>query len=282
MEKSPTLHLGSIAINWLCGGNNQLDGGTMYGAVPKILWQKRYTPDVDNYIKLLNSPLLVRTKKANIIIDSGLGNKLTEKQQKIFRVYEDWDLVTDLNRHGLEREDIDFVIFTHGDFDHAGGLVMHNLAGEPELTFPRARHILQQREWEDISAPNIRATHTYFPKNFQGLAESGKLQCVDGDAEVTPGITVRLTGGHTRGHQLIEMQGSEGSAVHMGDVFPTHTHSNPLWVMAYDNFPLDVIERKLEYFNRYLRKDYWFTFYHDIHMRACRMDKEYKVIETFG
>ena len=158
------LNLGSMAVSWLNGGEFELDGGTMYGAVPKVLWQKKYPADDENYIKMLNAPLLIQMPGHNIIIDTGLGNKLGDKQKEIFRIYRDWRLPEDLNRLGLSREDVDLVILTHCDFDHAGGVVMLGRTGEPELTFPRARHIVQKREWEDVCQPGSRAKHTYWPR----------------------------------------------------------------------------------------------------------------------
>jgi len=272
-----SLQLGNIQINWLNGGEFELDGGTMYGAVPKVLWHKKYPADDNNFIRMLNAPLLVRTGKHNILIDTGLGNKFSEKQKQIFRVCRDWTLPEDLLSLGLERRDIDIVILTHCDFDHAGGVVMLNDKAKPELTFPLARHIVQKKEWEDVSAPNIRSIHTYWPENVTGLSDSGLLELVDGEAEIIPGITVRHTGGHTRGYQLVEIQGSEGCAVHLGDLLPTHTHTNPLWIMAYDNFPMDVIQLKQELLPRYSQRNCWFTFYHDIFMKACRIDENGRI-----
>ena len=276
---NPSLQLGNIRINWLNGGEFELDGGTMYGAVPKVLWNKKYPADANNYIRMLNAPLLVRTGKKNILIDTGLGNKFSEKQKQIFRVCRDWTVPEDLRSLGLERRDIDIVILTHCDFDHAGGIIMLNDKGRPEPTFPAARHIVQEMEWNDVLMPNIRSIHTYWPENFTGLAESGLLELVDGGTEVVPGITLLHTGGHTRGYQIVEIQGTEGCAVHLGDLLPTHTHTNPLWVMAYDNFPLDVIQLKQELLPRYRQRNCWFTFYHDIFMKACRIDENGKVSE---
>jgi glyoxylase-like metal-dependent hydrolase (beta-lactamase superfamily II) len=218
------LSLGNITITWLCGGNFELDGGTMYGAVPKALWQKKFPADDENYIRMLNAPLLVQTEEFNLIVDTGLGNKLTEKQQQIFRVYEPWSIPEDLEKVGLQREDIQYVILTHGDFDHAGGVVMHGAYGTPELTFPAAKHIIQSMEWHDITHPNARAVHTYFPENFAGLKSGGNLVTIKGEREIVAGVSTRLTGGHTRGHQLVEIRGSEGCAVHLGDVLPTPAH----------------------------------------------------------
>ena len=274
-----SLDLGNIQINWLNGGEFELDGGTMYGAVPKVLWNKKYPADADNYIRMLNAPLLVRTANNTILIDTGLGNTFSDKQKAIFRVCRDWTLVEDLQALGLKRQDIDVVILTHCDFDHAGGVVMHNDQGKPELTFPHARHIIQDMEWQDVQQPNIRSIHTYWPENFAGLADSGLLELVNGAAEIVPGISVRHTGGHTRGYQLVEFQGSTGCAVHLGDLLPTHTHINPLWIMAYDNFPMDVIRLKQELIPYYQQQQCWFTMYHDIFLKACRLDENNKIIE---
>ncbi|WP_456385096.1 MBL fold metallo-hydrolase [Desulfolithobacter sp.] len=281
MSSLPTIDLGDTTISWLTGGHFELDGGTMFGAVPKVLWNRKYPADADNYIRMLNAPLLVRTPEYCLIIDTGIGNKLSARQKEIFRVYQEWNLVEELAGLGLGRDDIDVVILTHGDFDHAGGVVMHGKSGKTDLTFPRARHVLQRLEWEDILHPNIRSSHTYWPENFAGLAESGLLDLVEGDQKIVPGIVVRLTGGHTRGHQLVEIQGRTGSAVHLGDVLPTHAHTNPLWIMAYDNFPLDIIDRKQKLLPSYQKKGWWFTFYHDIHMLACRLDGSGNVTKTF-
>lgn len=278
---SPNLDLGSITIDWLCGGHNQLDGGTMFGAVPKVLWSRKRTPDTDNYLDYVNNPLLIRTPEKNIVIDTGLGNKLSDKQRKIFRLTREWSVVEDLQKFGMEPEDIDAVVFTHGDFDHAGGIVSHQEDGRPALTFPKAQHIMQRKEWEDINSPNIRAAHTYFQANFQGLEKSGLLELVDGNQELYPGVSVRHSGGHTRGHQVIVIKGDRGTAVHMGDIFPDHLHVNPLWIMSYDNFPLDVIEEKTAIFKEFMG-DAWFTFYHDSEMKACRFDKDMKVVESIG
>ncbi|MDH4318369.1 MAG: MBL fold metallo-hydrolase [Desulfobulbaceae bacterium] len=281
-DVGPALDLGGVSIDWLCGGHFELDGGTMFGAVPKILWQKKCPADTNNYVKLPNSPLLVRTPGINCIIDSGIGNKLTAKQQQIFLVYRAWDLPGELARFGLTREDINLVILTHCDFDHAGGIVMHGDRGEPQLTFPNARHVIQKKEWEDVLHPNIRSVHAYWPENFTGLAQSHLLHLVDEEEQLHPRIRVVRTGGHTRGHQLIEISGSRHGAVHLGDLLPSHAHSNPLWISSYDNFPLEAVEQKQHFLDLYRKSDFFFTFYHDFLMQACRFDPNGEPISSLA
>lgn len=270
---TPPLIIGNFQIHWLNGGHFRLDGGTMFGAVPKVLWEKKCEADSKNTIPISNDVLLVKTPGHNIIIDTGLGNKLTDKQLSIFQVTSPWSLVADLAQVGLSREDIDLVLLTHCDFDHAGGVVMYNHEGNEELTFPGAVHYVQKTEWEDVEQPCRRAQSTYWPENFNLLKKEGRLEIIEGDVEVIPGIKLCHTGGHTRGHQLVELTSNSESAVHLGDLFPTHAHTNPLWIMAYDNFPLEVINRKEEYFCHHREMSSWFTFYHDPQMKACKLDE---------
>ena len=257
------MKLGDFEIHWLGGGVFDLDGGTMFGVVPKVLWQRKLVPVEDNYLRFRNSPMLVRTGQANIVIETGLGNKLTDKQKKVFRVSEDWDLPSGLASHGLGREDVDYVILTHCDFDHAGGVVMLGDTGAPELTFPRARHVVQRMEWEDAINPNIRSANTYLDENLALLRDSDLLETVDSPHELLEGVSLLHTGGHTRGHQVVRLHSAGQTAWHLGDLLPSHAHSNPLWVMAYDNYPMDVIERKREMFERAASEDAWLLLYHD-------------------
>jgi len=249
--------------------------------VPKVLWQKKYPADSENYIPLDNSPVLVKSRDGLILIDSGLGNKLTEKQKKIFRVRKDWTLLDDLRALGIAREDIGMVILTHYDFDHAGGVLMQNDAGGIELTFPRARHILQRAEWDDVLNPNSRTISTYWPVNNELMRGNKALELVNGTLEVAAGISVHLTAGHNMGHQIIRMTSRGEAALHLGDLLPTHAHSNPLWVMAYDNFPMDAIRLKEEWLKTGIAEKAWFTFYHDAFLNACRFDDKGNVTEKW-
>ncbi len=276
----PSLAIGDFRLHWLNGGHFRLDGGTMFGAVPKVLWEKRCTAAADNTIPICNDVLLIETPDCNILIDTGLGNKLTEKQRSIFQIGSPWSLIPELDALGLSRDDIDIVLLTHCDFDHAGGIVMLGDDKHPQLSFPNAVHYIQKKEWEDVATPCRRAQSTYWPENFELLKEDGKLTLLDGDREIYPGISLRHTGGHTRGHQLVELCSQGQTAVHLGDLFPTHAHTNPLWVMAYDNFPMEVISLKEKYFTDYQKRDSWFTLYHDHEIKACKLNEQLQISQS--
>ncbi len=276
----PSLKIGHFQLHWLNGGHFRLDGGTMFGAVPKVLWEKKCPADANNCIPMCNDVLLVQTPEHNILIDTGLGNKLNTKQLSIFQITSPWSIIPQLASLGLARADIDAVILTHCDFDHAGGIVMHGKDGREELAFPDAVHFIQRKEWEDVENPCRRAQSTYWPENFSLLKKEGRLTIIDGEQEIFPGIIVRYTGGHTRGHQLVEITSDGETAVHLADLFPTHNHSNPLWIMAYDNFPLEVIDLKEKYFSHYQQLNSWFTFYHDLEIKACKLDPQGKICRS--
>lgn len=281
MHDSGALQIGEIELFWLKGGDFRLDGGTMFGPVPKALWQKKYPSDHSNTIPMCNDPLLIKTVETAILVDTGIGNKLDEKQKKIFSVSEGADLSPQVEALGIEAEDVSHVVLTHCDFDHAGGVEKRNKKGVNELTFPNAKYVIQAQEWEDIVSPHLRSKSTYLKENFIELKKSNRLMLVEGEIDISPGVVLRHTGGHTRGHQLVEISSEGQVAVHLGDLFPTHAHANPLWVMAYDNFPLEVIDRKIECFEHYRGKKCWYTFYHDPFVRACRLDEKYSVTEKW-
>jgi len=275
------LKLGDFELFWLSGGRFELDGGAMFGVVPRIMWSKKYPSDQDNYIPMSASPILVKTPDALIVIETGLGNKLTDKQKRIFRLKEEWNITDDLNALGINREDVDFVVLTHYDWDHASGVVMTDEKGQSALTFPSARHVIQKNEWEDVLNPNIRSINTYWPVNSELLKGSKNLELIDGEMEIVRGVRAIHTGGHSRGHQIVRMESGSELAVHLGDLLPTHAHFNPLWVMAYDNFPLESIKLKEELEKKYVAEDAWFTFYHDPFVLACKFDEKGNIIEKW-
>lgn len=273
--------IGDLEFIWLNGGSFALDGGAMFGVVPKTLWTRRYPTSEDNTIPLVALPLLIRTPDGLVLIETGLGNKLSEKQKQIFRVKEDWNLIAELRAMGIEREDITHVVLTHYDFDHAGGVVMREESGSYSLTFPKAAHYVQTSEWEDVINPNIRSINTYWPVNNELLRDSPNLRLVNDEAEIVKGIRVIPTGGHTRGYQIVDIESKGQSAVYLCDLLPTHAHFNPLWIMAYDNFPMTSIEQKQRLERIYVDKHAWFIFYHDPFTLACKFDERGTIMEKW-
>jgi len=273
--------IGDFELTWLNGGRFELDGGAMFGVVPKVLWQKKYPADADNCIPLLASPILVRTASDIVLIESGIGNKLSEKQRKIYRVREEWAVLQELAQLGIGRDDVTHVVLTHYDWDHAGGVVIQDDVGGLALTFPRAKHVIHRKEWEDVLNPNIRSVNAYWPVNIGTLKENGRLTLTDGTAEVAPGIRVIHTGGHVSGHQIIVLESRGEKAFHLADLLPTHAHANPLWIMAYDNHPLDTIALKERWLKQARSENAWLTFYHDVFMHACKLDDKGNVVKRW-
>lgn len=274
--------LGEFELYWLDGGTFELDGGAMFGVVPKVLWSKKYPSDENNYIPMVAWPILIKTNKEHILIETGLGNKLTEKQKQIYRLKGEWKIPEELEKLGISRNSINYVILTHFDFDHAGGAIMRNSNNELEITFPNAEYIIQAKEWEDVMNPNIRSINTYWPINNEKLRESKNLRLIDGDIEIIPGIKLVYTGGHNRGHQIVIIESEGEMAIHFGDLMPMHSHYNPLWVMAYDNFPLESIKQKEIWEQFALENNAWVTFYHDPFILTCKFNEKGEVIEKFN
>lgn len=159
---------------------------------------------------------------------------------------------------------------------------MQDETGRLALTFPKAKHILQKKEWEGVLSPNARSINTYWPVNIELMKGNDKLELVNGEAEVVPGISVVHTGGHNSGHQIVHMKSKAETALHLGDLFPTHAHANPLWVMAYDNYPMDSIAMKEKWIKIGIDNGAWFTFYHDPYLLACKLDEKGNAFQSWG
>ena len=280
MEPNASLMIGEVKVQWMPGGEFWLDGGALFATVPKSSWERCCPPDAANCLRLCNDPLLLEAAGTRILLDSGLGHRLGADLAAAYRVSTPWRLLEGLSKLGLGREDIDHVVLSHGDFDHSGGLVMDGAAGEAQLSFPGAVIHVQRREWEDMLAPHCRSAEAYGPTELSHILPE-HLHLVDGDTTIAPGICLRLSGGHTRGHQVVEIRSGGELAIYLGDLLPTHNHGNPLWHLAYDNFPLTVVDRKIEYLERYQQECPWFLLYHDPFVRACRLDKTGRVRETW-
>ncbi len=270
------MKIGDISIQYLNGGNTKMDGGAMFGVVPKPLWSKKYKVNERNQINLPTHPILIQTAQHNLIIDAGIGNgKLNEKQLRNFGVDEESKIVEDLEMYNLSPKDIDYVLMTHMHFDHAAGLTDK----EGHAIFENAIHIIQQDEWHEFIAPNIRSKSTYWTKNNGEY--SNKLLLFDNTIEPIPGIKMQHSGGHSFGHTIITIESQGDKAVHMGDIFPTTAHKNPLWVTAYDDYPMQSIREKERMIPYFIHHNYWFLFYHDVKYFAVKYQDDGDMFDSF-
>ncbi|WP_077619116.1 YtnP family quorum-quenching lactonase [Bacillus sinesaloumensis] len=271
------LTIGDITLTWLNGGVTNLDGGAMFGVVPKVLWSKKYPHNEKNQIELRTDPILVKVGTKNILIESGIGNgKLNEKLKRNWGVYEESSIEQSLAELGLTTRDIDIVLMTHLHFDHACGLTKwENEKLVP--TFENAVIITSDVEWEEMRNPNIRSKATYWKENWEAVEH--KVKTFSEKIEILEGITMTHTGGHSDGHSIILFESQNERAIHMADIMPTHAHKNVLWVMAYDDYPMKSIQQKQKWMEEGLTNEAWYIFYHDAYYRAIKWNSDGEIVD---
>ena len=255
--------LGRFQLQRLSDGHFRMDGGAVFGVVPKVLWEKVKTPDARNRVTLATNCLLVRTPEANILIEAGVGPKLSDKERDIYGYEREPGLPASLAEVGLRPEDIDLVIMSHLHFDHCGALVTPGRDGELTPLFPRAKHVVQARELQAWRQPDPRSKPSYKPENLGILEESNRLLVVDGDAAVAPGIQVRVTGGHTAGHQAVYVTDQEQTVVFTGDFLYMRAFLKVNWVSGLDLYPVESMERKVSFLQEAARERQLLWFYHE-------------------
>ncbi len=276
----PTIRLGAFDLITLSDGHFRLDGGAMFGVVPKPLWEKRAPPDERNRIRLALRPLLVRTGDANVLIDAGVGDKMSAKEADIYGFERARHLDHALEEHGLTAADIDVVIATHLHFDHAGGFTVRE-GGRVRPRFPRATYVIRRDEWVDATRPHDRNRASYLADDFVPLEEAGVVQFVAADGEVLPGISVWRTGGHTMHHQLVRIESGGRTAVFVADLMPTTAHLGEPWIMGYDLYPLDTLFYKKRFIPEAIEGEYVIFFEHDPDVAAgiIREESGKRIIE---
>lgn len=267
MPLSQTFSLGSLRCHLLEGGSQRLDGGAMFGVVPKPLWSRKVVPDDRNRIPLAMRCLLIEHAAGLVLIDTALGDKEDPKFLDIYGVENQGDpgptrLEDALRQAGHRPDEVRWVINTHLHFDHAGGNTLRGEAGV-RLGFPNATYVVQQNELEFARHPNERTRASYLPPNFEPVAAAGRWRLIEGDVEILPGIRSRLTPGHVPWHQSIVI-GSEGeTAVFLGDLVPTSAHLPLAYIMGYDLEPLRTLESRRALYREALAGHWWFIFEHD-------------------
>jgi glyoxylase-like metal-dependent hydrolase (beta-lactamase superfamily II) len=267
------MKIGRFEVFPLSDGKFRLDGGAMFGTVPKTLWCRHEPADESNRITLTLGSLLIKTPKGkNVLVDTGLSSKYESdpKFLKIYAVERPVTLRDELKTHGLAPSDIDLVINTHLHFDHAGGDTERE-GGKIVPAFPKARYVIQKDEWGDANHPHERNAASYLAENFSALDERKVLQLVEGETELEPGLSVLQTGGHCRGHQMAMIKSEGQTAVYLGDLVPTRSHIPLPWVMGYDLFPVDTLEFKRKLYERALKEDWTLFFDHDVKRRSAKL-----------
>jgi methylmalonyl-CoA epimerase len=254
--------LGDLELISVSDGFIRLDGGAMFGVVPKVLWQKQAPADASNRITLAMRPLIVRGART-MLIDAGLGGKDSPKFHEMYGVDRSRPLEMTIAEAGIAPEDIDIVLATHLHFDHAGGFTYRDAGGRIRPTFPRAQYIVRRGEWEDATHTHARNRASYLADNFAPLAEAGVLQLVDEDATIMPGVKVRRTGGHTMHHQIALIESKGETAAFAADLIPTTMHLPDPWIMGFDLYPVDTLAAKQRFVKEAIEREMLVFFEHD-------------------
>jgi methylmalonyl-CoA epimerase len=254
--------LGDLELISLHDGYLRLDGGSMFGVVPRPLWAPKAPPDERNRITLAMRPLIVRGVRT-MIIDAGVGDKEDAKFRDIYGVDRRYALDHALAEAGLSADDIDLVLATHLHFDHAGGFTVRDRAGRLRPKFPRARYVVRRGEWEDATHPHARNRASYLADNFVPLAEAGVLEMVDEDQTIMPGVRVKRTGGHTMHHQMVWIESGGRCAAYVADLMPTSAHLPDAWIMGFDLHPVDTLAAKMAFVREAIERKALVFFPHD-------------------
>ncbi len=237
--------LGDFELTIVSDGTYFLDGGAFFGVVPKTMWSKRVTADDQNRVDAGLNSLLVRTGDKNILVETGIGNKLSEKLAQIYK--QPAQLLDNLDAAGVAPEDIDIVINTHLHFDHCGWNTVRR-GDQIVPTFPKAKYYAQREEWEHGRLQLERDAISYMSPNYDPLIESGQMVLLDGDQGLLPGISVKVFPGHTASMQAVIVESGGKRACYISDLIPTSNHLDITWAMAFDLFPLQTIESRKKYY----------------------------------
>lgn len=288
-----SIKIGPYELKAIPTGEFALDGGAMFGTVPKVLWSKTNPPDEANRIPMEARALLLKSADRNILIDTGNGSDFIEKYgekmgSKFAEMYgvsaSQISLLKSLKNNGLDPSDITDVILTHLHFDHAGGATcVRN--GKIVPTFPNAKYYVQRQNLETARTPNIREKASYLKQNFEPLIEAEVLELLDGNVEnLFPNISVIVSNGHTEGQQIVKISDSKTGVFYVADLIPTSTHIRSAWVMGYDLSPLTIIREKREILKQAAQNGWFIYFEHDPYcdLSAIEAEKDdFKAKERF-
>jgi methylmalonyl-CoA epimerase len=257
------LELGSLRLTSVHDGTLRLDGGAMFGVVPKPLWERKAPPDDRNRILLTMRPLVVEADWGRMIVDCGAGDKMDAKSADIYGLDRRRHLDHALADVGLSADSFDFALATHLHFDHFGGATKREADGSLKPRFPRAMYFIRRAEWEDATHPHDRNRASYRPDDFLPLEKAAVVGFYDADQEIQAGVRVVRTGGHTGQHQIVFLESGGKTAVFTADLIPTAAHIQDPWIMGYDLFPMETLAFKKRFIREAIEREYLIFFEHD-------------------
>jgi glyoxylase-like metal-dependent hydrolase (beta-lactamase superfamily II) len=273
------MRIGNYNLYTIESGTFALDGGAMFGVVPKTLWEKAIQPDEKNRIPLASRALLLVGNGRKILIDDGNGSKFNEKLKTIYKIdMSKNDLVSSLKKRNIAASEITDVILTHLHFDHAGGSTFRDADGVVKPTFPHARYYVQREHWEAANSPTERDRASFFPEDFLPLQEHGLLHFTEGEGEILPGISCRICNGHTSALQAPLISDGTTTMLYVADLMPTIAHVQLPWIMGYDLRPLVTLEEKRRILNEAVDGNWMLFFEHDATVETCRLQRTDKGI----
>lgn len=270
------MQFGDFKISIVSDGNFRLDGGAMFGVVPKNLWQKLEPADEFNRIKMGMNCLLIEKDDLKILVDNGIGNKFDAKMATIYGLEREKTLLDELAENGVTPDQITHVVMTHMHFDHIGWNTRVTAESELEPTFANAEYIAQRGEFEVANNPDPRSRASYLKENWQSVVENAQLKLVNGSREILPGIEQLVTGGHTRDHSIIKIEADGKIAAFLADLVPTPSHLKTPYVMSYDLFPLDSMDVKPKVLQQAFEENWLVIFEHSAEKLAGYIQKDGK------
>jgi len=272
------LKIKNYEIHLLESGRFALDGGAVFGVIPKPLWSRKVDVDEENRVTMsLTTPVIIG-KDRKILIDSGVGNKLEEKLKKIYKVDFNYDIEKSLTDFGIKPQEITDVIITHLHFDHVGGCVKQ-IDGRYIPSFPNARYYVQRKQFDWANNPTELDRASFMKENFMPLLENNVLDIIDGEFYLTSDIVVYVTDGHTPGLQHVFIRDSENPVFFASDLIPMSHHIPTTWITAFDLFPVDLIKEKKYYLDQAARNNWTIIFPHDPYIKAVKVKKGEKYFE---
>ena len=259
----------------------RLDGGAMFGVVPRKLWAKECPPDDENRIRMNMNCVFIDTGAEKILIETGIGDKWTAKQQSMYGIGRVRPLSETLKaRTVVTADEITIVVNTHLHFDHAGGNTKLDAQGTPVASFPNARYFVSRAELEHADSPTERDRASYLPENWRPLVESGQLEAKDSDYEVVPGLTMETIVGHNRSMQCWRLERDGKTLFGFADLVPMRAHVRLPWIMGYDLYPVETLDAKKRLLPQAARENWICMFYHDPDEPLCRLQQHEKEITT--